>query len=217
MSTDGIPAERRYRSHLQPACLPCRKRKSRCKIDATQPATCLLCRFHGTDCLFPEREKRSVRASQAKVNKQRNIPLQRRYTRAGSCSEHSSETIPHARQRRGLDESSPVDNTPEETPFRNPGSRGSNAEDESHVVGPVHGPDAQRIADYLINDRSNAARISQLARSFSEQLITRHRPILFNAVRRRPLGTIGGQITASLHCKTIEKLLEPHCTDVIDL
>lgn len=35
-----------------PACLPCRRRKSRCKVEPSQPNVCLMCRSHGTECAF---------------------------------------------------------------------------------------------------------------------------------------------------------------------
>ncbi|GJC91317.1 fungal specific transcription factor [Colletotrichum higginsianum] len=50
--TDTFPSERPYRSHLRPACLACRKRKSRCNVDRSG-GTCLTCRAHGTSCEFP--------------------------------------------------------------------------------------------------------------------------------------------------------------------
>ena len=44
--------ERPYRSHLQPACVPCRRRKSRCQTD-TGDSVCLMCRAHRTQCIYP--------------------------------------------------------------------------------------------------------------------------------------------------------------------
>ncbi|OQE87612.1 hypothetical protein PENNAL_c0019G09138 [Penicillium nalgiovense] len=40
--------ERPYRSHTKPACVPCRRRKSRCKLEP-HTAACLMCRAHGTE------------------------------------------------------------------------------------------------------------------------------------------------------------------------
>ncbi|KAI6775815.1 hypothetical protein HG530_002573 [Fusarium avenaceum] len=73
------PNSRPYRSHLRPACIPCRKRKSRCQSEESS-AVCLMCRAHRTDCVFPSesnpdstiarnsntRRRRRVRASSAR-------------------------------------------------------------------------------------------------------------------------------------------------------
>jgi hypothetical protein len=51
--------ERPYRSHLRPACLPCRRRKSRCQTEGLAAGgtggggACLMCRAHGTECVYP--------------------------------------------------------------------------------------------------------------------------------------------------------------------
>jgi hypothetical protein len=74
------PNGRPYRSHLQPACIPCRKRKSRCQSEESSEA-CLMCRAHRTECIFPpesganqsstpksrRRAKRDSRASAART------------------------------------------------------------------------------------------------------------------------------------------------------
>ncbi|KAL6918073.1 hypothetical protein FSST1_009568 [Fusarium sambucinum] len=46
---------RPYRSHLRPACVPCRKRKSRCQSDESGEAACLMCRAHRTECVYPQK------------------------------------------------------------------------------------------------------------------------------------------------------------------
>ncbi|RGP77499.1 transcriptional regulatory [Fusarium longipes] len=46
------PSGRPYRSHLRPACIPCRKRKSRCQSEESSEA-CLMCRAHRTECIYP--------------------------------------------------------------------------------------------------------------------------------------------------------------------
>ncbi|OAA59207.1 Transcription factor [Niveomyces insectorum RCEF 264] len=42
---------RPYRSHARPACMACRRRKSRCKVEA-HATTCSMCSVHGTPCEF---------------------------------------------------------------------------------------------------------------------------------------------------------------------
>ncbi|KAI6780964.1 putative transcriptional regulatory protein-like protein [Emericellopsis cladophorae] len=78
---NGSTGERPYRSHLQPACLPCRRRKSRCQTESDATA-CLMCRAHGTDCVYP---------GDAKVDDQRA---------AAPGNVKASTTTPAKRRRR---------------------------------------------------------------------------------------------------------------------
>ncbi|OBR03418.1 Fungal specific transcription factor domain-containing protein [Colletotrichum higginsianum IMI 349063] len=52
--TADQPTPRPYRSHLRPACLQCRRRKSRCQQqEGITSSTCQMCHVYGTDCEFP--------------------------------------------------------------------------------------------------------------------------------------------------------------------
>ncbi|KAL5605995.1 hypothetical protein BROUX41_006212 [Berkeleyomyces rouxiae] len=68
--------ERPYRSHLRPACHQCRRRKSRCKIEAGS-AVCLMCRVHNTECAFPPLASATpsrIRKQNARKNSQPPLP-----------------------------------------------------------------------------------------------------------------------------------------------
>ncbi|CAG2013033.1 unnamed protein product [Fusarium graminearum] len=82
------PNGRPYRSHLRPACIPCRKRKSRCQSEESSEA-CLMCRAHRTECVFPP---------ESGVN-QSSTPKPRRRAKQDSRASlarapHDSSTVP---------------------------------------------------------------------------------------------------------------------------
>ncbi|KAK1997328.1 fungal-specific transcription factor domain-containing protein [Colletotrichum falcatum] len=61
--TDQQPTPRPYRSHLRPACLQCRRRKSRCQQqEGIASSTCQMCHVYGTDCEFPPSPRSAGRA-----------------------------------------------------------------------------------------------------------------------------------------------------------
>jgi hypothetical protein len=180
----------------QRACSPCRRRKSKCQIDATNPS-CLLCRLHGTRCVSSSPSRIANKASRVKKST----------LRSSYGIEDPQETRSSGFRSNTQRPSSP------ETPFANTSNLSVGGETESHILGPLISDDAQWIATYLSNEPT--VRASGL-RSFPGDS-TGKKPTIFNSIRRRPLGLINNQTTAFLKCQTVEKLIGPFCVDVVNL
>lgn len=188
------PIERPYRSHLRPACLQCKRRKSRCKIEAHSPA-CLMCRVHGTSCTFPQKANRgrsntAIRPAASSTSQQRELP--------------------------------PVASPwPAIGPARNPDSIGPttlSGDDEDqetpHIVGPANTNDSQVLADYLSIVGSGNARMRMVHPVLSSRS---SRPVLFAAVKKRPVGVEVYSNHAREKLHIIEQLLAPHAEDAVNL
>ena len=96
-SQDGAhEGARPYRSHLKPACIPCKKRKSRCQNDNSSTA-CLMCRNHRTECIFPN--ENTLNAGKTRVSPSESLSpsssRRRRPRERGSISSRTS--LPTAR------------------------------------------------------------------------------------------------------------------------
>lgn len=230
----SLPAERPYRSHMQPACVPCRRRKSRCKLDAADRTACLMCRVHGTECTFPPssseepvRAARSSRKSQARLARQASAAATPSRGDSGSSRQEPTPTpsVPvqprneprHGHPAAAAAAAAAGPQCPREIPFPNGTTSLAGGEDESHVIGPVQSPDAQLIADYLLSDPAMDPRAGRMIVVRPEQFQAGQRPILFNTVRKHPLGYSGNQTAASLRCEVVEKLIEPYCDELIDV
>ncbi|KAI0544361.1 fungal-specific transcription factor domain-containing protein [Xylaria curta] len=181
-------ANRVYRSHSQPACLPCRKRKSRCKLDSTESTTCLLCKLHGNECVFP-----------------------------GTSAAPTSTATSHRRTQKRVARERPVLSQPQPIPFAEPLTPTSPDRDESHVIGPVQSPDTQLIANYLFNNPGIGARASLIIVTRPDYVPSGHKSVLFNAVRRHPIGYVPAQSPSASICEVVTKLLEPHCDILVDV
>lgn len=205
----------------EPACLPCRKRKSRCKRDNADPTICLSCRLHGNDCVFPDTSMAATRPTTAHRRARKRLvrpgpdlpPLRPRL---------SASPRPQDTPRDVLAQDTPMRPTIEgacsrDVPFAGSPAPASPDEDESHVIGPVQSPDAHRIANYLFNDTSISSRASRMIVARPDQLCSGKRTVLFNAVRRRPLGHAPSQSLPASICEIVTKLLEPYCENLVDM
>lgn len=234
--------ERPYRSHLRPACLPCRRRKSRCQTEANT-STCLMCRAHGTSCVFP--------GDSAEEHSQSALP--------------TPKVTPNSRHRR---RSNFRNRTPVPTSFQNPlpqprvpgecrfsgsllgtettamdrtrlpnlanphNSHGgavaehstiydedpfdSSADDHAqnlHIVGPAVTKDSQVLSDYL----SAIPGATRGTRMIVPVPAHPSRPVLFTRVQKRPLGVSVNRNPSAEKLEIIEKVLGSHAQDVIDV
>lgn len=195
--------ERPYRSHLRPACNPCRRRKSRCQTEANSEV-CLMCRAHKTDCSFPEepRSNQSTpqkrRRSEAAARRISN-PSQRRTPTTALQSSSSIPRLSHVDASN--DDESPL-------------SLGS-TEDQHlnlHIVGPTVTNDSQVLSDYL----SGVPGATRSTRMVIPESAGRTKPVLFNMVQKRPIGLSMHRSPAADKVDIIEKLLEPYTEQVID-
>lgn len=204
--------ERPYRSHLQPACLQCKRRKSRCKIEAHSPA-CLMCRVHGTSCTFPQ--QKTSRGGRSDVNVATVRPIVASRSRAAS-------------QRRQTDEPPPAPPPPPPppAPIVSPWSSDSigpatslagddQDQENPHIVGPANTNDSQVLTDYLSIVGSSNARMRMIHPVLSNRSTTR--PVLFAAVKKRPVGVEVYSNHAREKLHIIEQLLSPHTQDAIGL
>lgn len=225
------PNERPYRSHLRPACVPCRRRKSRCQSEATSEI-CLMCRAHQTDCVFPAgsnsgsnrtpdsaRRRRQTRSTGGSVT-----PVRRPPPVPGpedSVLGHPAPalipilgSVPDSENASsGAAEWSAQgqDTQEEESPL----ALGS-ADDQQHnlhIVGPAVTSDNQVLSDYL-SAMPGATRGSRLIIPVPGN---RSQPVLFTMVQKRPLGMAANRSSSAEKLEMIERLLEPFEADVIDL
>ncbi|KAI1632651.1 fungal-specific transcription factor domain-containing protein [Biscogniauxia mediterranea] len=192
--------ERPYRSHLRPACLPCRRRKSRCKIEAHSPS-CLMCQVHGTDCHFPNSREAGGIPPKGHGSPGRERPTSRRAARKQQTSTPSLWEA--SREQQQQQDSHPT-----------PLSADDTEQESRHVVGPAVTSDSQVLAEYLsaVNSNSNSG-----MRLIRPRPTSGSKPVLFTAVRRGPLGLAANTSPSQLKCQTIEKLLEPRAGDLINV
>jgi hypothetical protein len=217
------PQERPYRSHLRPACNPCRRRKSRCKIETHSPP-CLMCRVHGTECSFPG--DGGLSTSQATPRAQRS-PRQRRPLSSRSVPCTSSPLTPGELRAPAnvADESAPPINhsnanawavneaNVQEICQPTPLSIDDAAQENPHIVGPANTNDSQVLADYLsIISHSNGG-----IRMIRPVPSSRSKPVLFASVQKRPLGMDFVSNPSREKLRIIEKLLEPCVGKLVDL
>ncbi|KAF4915177.1 putative transcriptional regulatory protein [Colletotrichum viniferum] len=233
---DPFSSERPYRSHLRPACLACRKRKSRCNVDRTG-SSCLTCRAHGTSCEFPPapatgtspRPKSAWRTAQAR----KSSDLGHRALSPPPQTTFSSETTlvsqlstlplptvpPPAPGVSRSPDGALAPSSPRDRHYVEPIAGGG--EDEAHIVGPADIEDTQILSTYLSNDssvlnRGIRTRISGTSPR-QEHGGSGRKPVVFTTVRKQPLGVPNDRTPAFLKCQVIEKLLEPLLPDVIEL
>ncbi|KAH8880764.1 fungal-specific transcription factor domain-containing protein [Thozetella sp. PMI_491] len=207
---ESPPEPRPYRSHLRPACLQCRRRKSRCKLEQHSPR-CLMCSVHGTPCEFPGQESNSPQRQRKAAVRQR---IASRWT-----EEQRAPTIPP-------NPISPAE--PRPTPPAGPGGLeshpqapladlvagvgGVEARDSSHIVGPAVTGDTQVLSQYLSTEPGVSGRP---ARAWGRG--GGRASVMFTSVRKHPLGISSHQTVAQQKNQVIEKLLEPWLEELIDL
>lgn len=212
---------RKYRSHNQPACLPCRKRKSRCK-EKSPLEPCVMCEVHGTTCVWPELE--AVAVSQEHTSTEPPRKRVRHYARNAS-----SPVAPHAAATRsGANAQSPIAqgfsphsmmnrsvprNASEmpQTGLQDPGTLSDTDDHNVHVVAPVMANDIEILETYLSNGAVDQRRPKAQTTPGRQS-----RPVIFTTVSKKPLGTRQYQSLASSKCELIEKLLEPHAQDILE-
>lgn len=195
-------SERPYRSHLRPACNPCRRRKSRCQTEANSDV-CLMCRAHRTQCSFPEES----RANQANSTPRRQRRSHGPGAKRTPIPSHrgSMQTVPPVQRVPHVDASNDDDS---------PLSLGS-TEDQHlnlHIVGPSVTNDSQVLSDYL----SGVPGATRSTRMVIPESAGRSKPVLFTMVQKRPLGLMMHRSPSADKLDIIEKLMEPLGEQVID-
>ena len=217
---DGQPAASNARS-----CLPCRKRKSRCRFDWTDPNVCLMCKVHETSCFTAEQDQQistknvpTVRPSRARgprANKAASRAAAAARRTGANASAEPNNPASSSTPVRGINTSNP---NLEATPFRSSVEAVDDSNDEAHVIGPVLDAEARSIEHYLANGNAIGMPISlQWWTSLGDPL-SGAQPVAFNKhVRRRPIGTFEGQSVAAAKCEIVERFLEPNADEVLNL
>ncbi|KAJ6132614.1 transcriptional regulator family: Fungal Specific TF [Penicillium samsonianum] len=197
--------ERPYRSHTRPACVPCRRRKSRCKLEP-HIAACLMCRAHGTECTFPNGKAKST--------------PQKRY------STETSPLLPHPTLRTPIAAAQSLNRAPpvvaaspqfsivtqaqndKDTPLSLEAD-----DDNPHILGPAVTGDNHVLADYLsnISGGQGIREIRPVEPGSSSS------PVIFTKVQKKPLGLMVNSSPALHKLQTIEKLVEPWGPHLIDI
>ncbi|KAK2590865.1 hypothetical protein QQS21_011439 [Conoideocrella luteorostrata] len=225
---------RPYRSHLKPACLPCRRRKSRCQTEQGS-VICVTCRAHSTECTFPAASDTSPRSGPSQRRRRKDATLPRNATPGNAAAPRTADTGCLAKPRSPVDDvggtaqfantSSPL-NTWSSTQNVNRGSSGHDQQDEQtptlgsaeeahhnmHIVGPEVTNDSQVLSDYL----SGIPEAVTSTRMVIPESASRSKPILFTLVQKRPLGQVANRSVALEKLDIIEKILEPYTKHIID-
>ncbi|KAJ5794746.1 transcriptional regulator family: Fungal Specific TF [Penicillium paradoxum] len=192
--------ERPYRSHTKPACNPCRRRKSRCKIES-HTTTCLMCRAHGTECTFP-----NVRA--------KILPPKRSSAECPPILPHPTLRAPIVAAPLSVVPASPHFSIPTQDQNDQDTPLSLEADDDNpHILGPAVTGDNHVLADYLSNI-SGGQGIREIR---PVQPGSSSSPVIFTKVQKRPLGLMVNSSPALDKLQTIEKLVEPWGPHLIDL
>lgn len=223
--------ERPYRSHMHPACIPCRARKSRCKTTHPSPS-CFMCQINGTDCVFPQAAER-----------QRKTPRRSRISSKGGRTSVSSYT--EVSRTQDLPSVSPA--PPQPTILSDTPGRGSDAstieeapdhgalppqddlitavidsiaksgEGSSHVVSPAIADDDKVFQEYLSNTPYGQSGRTVRFHPNSYHSNGPARPIVFNTTPKRGSREAEGRALAASNCAIVEKLVEPYQDELINL
>lgn len=238
--------ERPYRSHLRPACHPCRRRKSRCKLEA-HSSSCLMCRVHGTVCTFPGESEpavdRSVQtrlksparkrtaSSRSMLTPASSLPLSK--SRAAfevsvgdisadaSCSAENAFLRPTVLEQRDL--------VPSVASRGSPWSELRSNEHNHHQPTPLSVDDDEQDNPHIVGPANTndsqvlADYLSTISNSNGGIRMvlpvpaSRSKPVLFATVKKRPVGMDTNLNPSREKLYIIEKLLEPKLDQLIDL
>ncbi|KFA65292.1 hypothetical protein S40285_02692 [Stachybotrys chlorohalonatus IBT 40285] len=200
---------------LPPACIPCRRRKSRCH---TEPGSsmCTTCRAHSSECFFP-----------GDPRDQGNAQLTRRRRKGTAAPARQMPRPAEAITAALLDQDShplplPPLPSPPPAPSPIPGSKVQESplalasrddqQQNLHIVGPAGRDDSQVLADYLAGFPGG----TRSARMIVPVSAAHSRPVLFTMVDKRPVGTAEDRSVSAQKLVIIEKLLEPYIGLLVD-
>ncbi|KAI1336688.1 fungal-specific transcription factor domain-containing protein [Xylariaceae sp. FL0016] len=211
-------SERPYRSHLRPACLPCRRRKSRCKVDISN-SSCLMCQVHGSDCRFPPNRPILNRRPNASSGGEPSSRL-RSYADGDVLTDGRRHEIHVPDEEENLDSNNrdtivnpQKDRSKTQYAQPTPLSIDDDAEENPHIVGPATTHDSQILTDYLSAISSNAKGMRVVRPKSSGGAAS----VLFTAVQKRPLGMMMNANPSHSKLQIIERLLEPWTEDLLNV
>lgn len=208
---------RPYRSHIRPACIPCRRRKSRCKIESSS-AKCVICMVHETSCVFPRSQDR-IRSNSARISplpsnevSQDMLPqTQLPFQQDPPSFSHPACDATGANEAKGQNASLKAMTADDMGIFV------ETRDDASHILSPATADDNHALDKYLSTvQEATSRRIVGTMPAFGGGNRVAQ-PVLFRKVPRRPLGVSRHQSLASQKCEIIEKLVDPDVEILIKL
>jgi hypothetical protein len=224
-SNQGRP----YRSHLRPACDACRRRKSRCTTTETSDE-CLMCQVHGSRCVFVDGEqtrRRKVPASQGHVTDYADSGVSNIDADDSSMSmvypeeTQISDTVLSDGQTYlsgSASMTSPIlRHAPVNAEAGMSAMLAESGDSSTHIISPAIVDDNEELDSYLSSNPAVGIRRITRTSSTSSTMGPPSRRVLFNTVLKKPLGIHARQTLAASKLEVIEKLLEPHIMDLIDL
>jgi hypothetical protein len=229
MDDNAVPAGgqsegRPYRSHMQPACVACRARKSRCKTSQAS-STCFTCQLNGTECVFPpslQRERKRRRLLKATSGATQHITTSNDswwialQTSPGHGSHHVREQRSHSAQVQPYHQSSAVaDNLPNDVLTAEVSSEAGGEEGSSHIVSPAIAEDDRVFQEYLSNISygPNGRTIRFHPHTYGGLT----RPIVFNTIPKRGAREAESRAEAAAKFEVVERMISPHQADLLDL
>lgn len=214
-SREGRP----YRSHAHPACLSCKKRKSRCRTRDSSDI-CMMCQAHGTECVFPHIDDRLAQGSSRSPRTLSAVDKRAKSARADLMKPAANR--PPRNTSRQLGAADGVRLPVHSSPFKAQGPSSSGlgqdemptitgiaadtGDNSSHVVSPAVVDDNNVLENYLSAASEDRRRCPIRTNPGSSRLA---RPVLFHTIPRRPLGVATNQSLAAMKCEVIEKYIEP--------
>lgn len=219
-------SQRPYRSHLRPACLQCRRRKSRCQTEENHQG-CVTCRAHGSQCSFTDgTTDQTTELVPRKTNPRRGHRTKvARQTKSQAHAASSTPTIIESFASDNIE----LNNIPQQSSIHRkiqedhaltrevepPLSLDTDQDQQHslHIIGPAVAADCQVLSEYL----AGVPIMTKGTRVVCPELERRSRPVLFTKIQKRPVGAPVHQNPAAAKLEIIEKMLEPHLADVIDL
>lgn len=219
---------RPYRSHLRPACVPCRRRKSRCQT-AGDAAVCLTCRAHQTECFFPGDSRESTSPGSARRRRRvetRPSSLEPSGANPLRVAQAAASFRDSAKDNTSASVAGPVPDVPPR-PIAGMSRTGQNyhdheeestlalgSDDDQHLNLHIVGPAATNevLSTYL----SGIPGATRSTRLIIPEPASCSRPVLFTEVQKRPFGVKLNRSPSAEKLEIIEKLLEPHNEAVID-
>lgn len=237
-------AERPYRSHLQPACTPCRRRKSRCQTEAGSDS-CLTCRAHRTECFFPGDSRLQRAPESARQRRRSDILTASSHVTARAHARHGQVQEPSFQASSGAQAQTPMarpaifamghrnvvasTNTSSNVPLSRdggpmPGFLGQDEEspltldsrDNQQLNLHIVGPAVINDSQVLSDYLSGIPGATRSTRMIIPEPAGHSKPVLFTMVQKRPVGLTVNRSPSAEKLETIEKLLEPHTGDIID-
>ncbi|KAI9738307.1 MAG: hypothetical protein M1834_008805 [Cirrosporium novae-zelandiae] len=192
----SLPSQRPYRSHKNPACDRCRKRKLRCVVDLPgQP--CLLCRLNLSVCDHGSINSKAQDANDTELSSPQRASKRRRQAPEDptlQLNENVSTVITTCnRQIEGLDAK-------------------TDSADSSIVVGPMVAEDVRIFQQCLPSSPSIGSQQSQPYNIVSDDP---RNPILYLKVPRRREGLKLAKSPGKAQLEILEQILGPYTHELI--